>query len=263
MTEPDEWTEARILSLLKSHHGDSRMWAFLTKVADGTGFGVSGWCDALAMGLWPSKGLDLYGYEVKVTRSDWQREMQNVKKAETFSSRCHYWFVAAPKGVVKLEELPATWGLIEPAGNGMKVRRAPTRTTPAALDYEFLAAVLRYAVQQSPHELFLKEERAKAKKEGKDEASRNRDVEFRSLEQQRDSLKKRIDEFEKASGVVIGTWNAGDVGEAVKAVLDCRMPHMKQKLENVERWARELADGAKKTLESMKEAPDVVQAPST
>lgn len=253
MTEPqpEPWTEERLLSLLRAHHGDSRKWAFLTKVADGTGFGVTGWCDALAMSLWPSKGLNLYGYEVKVSRSDWQREMQRPEKAETFASRCHYFFVAAPKGVVRLEELPALWGLIEPAGSGMRVRRAPTFRQPIELDYEFLAAILRYAVQQSPHEEFLKEERKKAREEGREAERQNQQWQKETVERERDNLKKSIETFQAASGVDIDRYYGEQIGEAVRAVLDARIPSIRRHLENVADWAGKLADGARRSLDAL------------
>jgi hypothetical protein len=64
-------------------------WAFLEQVANGTGYAKKyRWADALAMGLWPSRGMELHGIEVKVSRSDWLRELENpARKLAPRSSR--------------------------------------------------------------------------------------------------------------------------------------------------------------------------------
>ena len=39
------------------------------------GFAGGGrYADAIAMNLWPSRGLAVHGFEIKISRGDWQRE---------------------------------------------------------------------------------------------------------------------------------------------------------------------------------------------
>lgn len=65
------------------------------------------------------------GYEVKVSRADWLQD----SKWEAYLGLCHVLFVVAPPGVVQLEELPESVGLIETAGaKGLRtVRKAAYR----------------------------------------------------------------------------------------------------------------------------------------
>lgn len=117
----------------------------LEQVGDGAGFGNSGWSDAIAMSTWPSKGLTLYGFEVKASRADWLRELDRPEKNAAWQACCHEWYIVAPKDVVKLEELPTDWGLLIPKGaDGLRVaKRSEKEAEPVTLD--LIAAVFRAA----------------------------------------------------------------------------------------------------------------------
>lgn len=71
------------------------------------------YADVLAVCNWPSRGMHVIGFEVKASRSDWLRELSKPQKAEAFHRFCINWYIAAVPGVVKHEELPPGWGLIE------------------------------------------------------------------------------------------------------------------------------------------------------
>lgn len=68
------------LEVLLRERYQGRDWAFLLQVPDGTGMAKSRTADALAMGLWPSKGLNLHGFEVKASRSDWLAELAKQRE---------------------------------------------------------------------------------------------------------------------------------------------------------------------------------------
>ena len=84
-------------------------YAFLSQVRNQTGFRRRvRTADALAISCYPSRGIYLYGFEIKVDRYDWLNEMKNPEKAEEIGRNCHFWMVVAPaEGVVKRSELPA------------------------------------------------------------------------------------------------------------------------------------------------------------
>jgi hypothetical protein len=65
------------------------------------------------------------GYEIKVDRADWRRD----DKLHNYMALCHLLYVAAPKGVVPVDELPAGVGLIEPVGQSgrLQVKRKAAR----------------------------------------------------------------------------------------------------------------------------------------
>lgn len=118
----------------------------LEGVGDGAGFGNRGWSDAIAMSTWPSKGLILYGFEIKASRQDWLRELDNPEKNAEWQRCCHEWYVVAPKDIVKLEELPEEWGLLIPRGKtSLRIAsRSVTKADDVTLD--LVAAVFRAAL---------------------------------------------------------------------------------------------------------------------
>lgn len=73
--------------------------------------------DALFVGFTSTTGRQLVGYEIKVTRADWLRELEQPLKAGWWADQCHEWWLAAANDlIVEPGELPPGWGLITPKG---------------------------------------------------------------------------------------------------------------------------------------------------
>lgn len=201
--------------------------AFFTEVSDKAGFSRSRSADAIAMNTWPSRGLTIHGFEVKVDRRDWVRELKDPAKAEAFFKRTHcWWLVVGDAGIVHPGELPPGWGLLVPHGKGLKVAVEAERREPE-LSLGFVAALLKRAVElrNTPPE-----EQAKALAEAR-EAGRRSAEEQAKRERQRfvedfESLKQSVREFEAASGVRINRWDGREIGEAVRAVMEARTPYL-------------------------------------
>lgn len=71
--------------------------------------------DALYVGFTSTSGRLLVGHEVKVSRADWLRELDQPDKATTWADQCHAWYVVAPStDIVAPGELPDGWGLMVP-----------------------------------------------------------------------------------------------------------------------------------------------------
>lgn len=108
------------------------------------------YADMIAMGLWPSIGLEIMGFEVKVSRTDWLAEISDDKKAVAVSQYCDRWYLVTPdESIVKEGELPPGWGwmVIDKTDDGFDVRevvRAPALDA-APITREFLASLLRNA----------------------------------------------------------------------------------------------------------------------
>ena len=105
-------TAAEIKALIRAKY-PVREWALAFEVSNGTGSEARRHADAVAMNLWPSRGLAIHGFEFKVYRNDWLRELQNPAKAEPVAQYCDYWWLVTGPGIVKDGELPDTWGLME------------------------------------------------------------------------------------------------------------------------------------------------------
>jgi len=196
-------------------------WAALYEVRNATGFGAQRSADLVAMGLWPSRGLEIHGVEVKVSRGDWLREKKDPEKAEAVSAYCDRWWLAVsdPK-IVADGELPPGWGLLVPNGKGLRaVVDAPLRQNVQPLDRSFVAAMLRRASEgmvpadkvREIADAQIKEacERADAT------AKTHFDRESRFLRERVERSESAIRDFEKASGLCIREYGAGDIGKAV------------------------------------------------
>lgn len=91
-------------------------------------------CDLLRIGLWPSRGYGIDVHELKVSRSDWLRELADPGKADSWWPYSSRFWVVAPAGVVQPEELPPGWGLLTPPARAgqrrFKVMVQPETRTP-------------------------------------------------------------------------------------------------------------------------------------
>lgn len=88
--------------------------------------------DLLRVGLWRSRGFGIDAHELKVSRSDWQRELDDPAKAEAWWPYCHrFWIVAPSTDVVDPVSLPDGWGLMIPGrARRFKTVRAATSKQP-------------------------------------------------------------------------------------------------------------------------------------
>jgi hypothetical protein len=116
----------------------------LEEVRNGTGYvRTLRSADALVCSCWPSRGLWLAGVEIKVSRSDWLREIKDPAKSSEIQRWCHYWWIAAPAGLVHDGELPKTWGLLEHASGKLSVKVQAPKLEAEPPSMTFLASVLR------------------------------------------------------------------------------------------------------------------------
>lgn len=121
-------------------------WALLEEVAPSTGGGTR-YADAVAVGLWASRGHAIHGFEIKVSRSDWLRELKDPSKAEPVCRYCDHWWIVAPKGVVKDGELPMAWGLLELRASGLTQIVAAPRLEPQPIGRAFFASLMRRGLE--------------------------------------------------------------------------------------------------------------------
>lgn len=172
------------------------------------------------MGLWPSKGLHLHGHEIKVSRADWRKEVDDPSKAQAFIRWCHFWWIVAPKNMIALEELPANWGLMEATESSLRIKRGAAPNTPEPITYAFLASLLRRQEDAEGLTKKLKASRDQGFRDGYEQGEKSSSGHYALVRAQNDlrRLKERVDQFERASGIKIGPWDAGDVGRAVAAL---------------------------------------------
>lgn len=226
-------------------------WALFFEVADGTGLRRGRSADALAMSVWPSRGLELIGHELKSSRSDWLRELKNPAKAESICRYCdRWWIVAASDDVVRAGELPPAWGLLVAGGGKLKPAVPAPQLSPVAIDKTFLAAVLRCAA--APADRASREAEAAAYHRGvKDEAARAEKA-LAAANYKADAARADIRAFEQAAGIRLSDWRRTPehVGRVVREVLDGQHDRDKDALIFMRRTVGELLGRLDAAIES-------------
>ncbi|MEJ2886126.1 hypothetical protein [Actinomycetospora aeridis] len=146
-------TEADVLAWLRRRYtavspGNGPRYVFATHVRSAAGFDAMRTADAVVMDTWRSGRWELHGHEVKVSRSDWLRELKDLGKAEAVGRFCDRWWVVVPDAsIVKTDELPVDWGLLVVAPTRARtVRQAPKREAEP-VSRSFMAALMRAAVR--------------------------------------------------------------------------------------------------------------------
>jgi hypothetical protein len=247
--QPDGyWHTDELVAALHARH-PAPEWAMFFEVRNATGFPrVARSADAIAMNTWVSRGLEVHGFEVKASRSDWRRELKNPAKAEEISKFCdRWWIVAAPK-VVKPDELPPTWGLLEPRGRALVTKVEAPKLEAVPMTRGFLAALVRVANESSASTAQLKAAVGLARREFDAERERERKHERDSSLTQLHSLQAAVHRFEEQSGVRINAYAGGQIGSAVDFVLRGGMKTMRRQLEHLRDSARHISEEAARVL---------------
>lgn len=248
--KPREWTEERVTDLLRIRY-KGNAWAFLPKVRNGTGWRRSArTADALAMSLWPSRGLHLYGFEIKVDRSDWLRELTDPEKAEDIFGFCDYWYIVAPAGIVNRDEMPKTWGLLEINGNGLQEAVTPPKLTPKPVDSLFLASLLRKVTENMASDQQIEEARQRGVKDGIEQGMQQSEREKGYEEEKRKKAEERVETFEQVTGLHFDSWKpTAEVAAAVKAVLCGEDKRIISRLTRIRGEIKDLLDQVDKSIE--------------
>jgi len=119
------------------------------RIEAGFGYIAEKRIDLFAMHCHPSKKLERVAYEVKISRTDFTRELQKPTKRWAgfmFSNRFYF---AAPAGLIKPKEVPTECGLVEvhDDGNVIIKIKAPWRES-ALPTWPFVAMVARRAFRR-------------------------------------------------------------------------------------------------------------------
>lgn len=164
MTAAPSMTESDMISALHerygSMHGNGPRYAVAGGVKSQAGHASPRTADFIAMDLWVSGGLEIHGHEVKVSRSDWLRELKEPEKAAAFIPYVNRWWLVVPSPViVGLGELPDGWGLMAMRGEKLAVIEPAPRHDALPLPPARLAALLRAVAQTAANRAVRERER--------------------------------------------------------------------------------------------------------
>ncbi len=260
-------TNGQILAALRERY-PAPEYAFMEQVRSRTGFhGDIRTADAIVMSLFPGRGLELHGMEIKVSRSDWIREKVQPQKAEEIQRHCdRWWLVVGAENIVHDGELPPTWGLLAPdpspraRGQLRIVVQAPRLTTgpvTAPISRAFVAGIMRNIATAKAGMVSREEINdlvSKAREDGRAQgiATASGGHLLHTVTRERDDLKTTLAAFEAASGVEVRSWDAGRVGAAVRMVLACGLENAILNVERAHRWLADEARDIGKRLDKVR-----------
>lgn len=266
---PEQWNEAMVAAVLQKKFGKPE-YAFLRQVRNATGYQQrTRTADALAMGLWPSRGMHLHGFEIKVSRSDWAHELKQPEKAEEIARYCHFWWLAVPDAaIVKDGKLPHQWGLLECKSQTPKiVKQAPFVENPQPPTMMFFASLMRSVVEDDTAladvQKLMQKEIWAAEERGRKSAVDAAERDAKAMLDRTGDLMKRVADFEAASGIRIdrySTYFSGEIGAAVRMIRNERgiaslVDDAADRLKRAGDELREVAAG----LRTVRETPEEFQ----
>lgn len=192
--------------------------------------------DAFAMCLFASSGQAMEGFEVKVDRGDWLREIAAPAKSAPLWESVDRWWLVSSENVAKPEEVPPTWGWYVLGARGTLRKQRDATRTPAVIDRDLLCRVVirmqsEFSLSYARRQEIEDEAREKARAAGL--AAAKDEIEWKGYQRKYRDLLRQIRRFERASGLTLvskdgqarmGWWSA-EVGAAAQAlrVLDGRM----------------------------------------
>lgn len=245
----------RSLTSLISQAYPAPEWAVFFEVSNGTGFEASRRADAVAVGVWPSRGFQIVGFECKSDRRDWLRELANPAKADVIVAFCDRWYIVTDRPeIAKPEEVPETWGLL--VADEKRTKLLTKKLAPALPDRDltsvrrsFMAAMLRKVPETTVPKADVERLVEARVKEAADASNMGRQLKY--AQDEATELRKIVDTFKAITGVNMQGWQGSEkIAKAVDAVL-----HHDSNRQSLENTARILESTLKNLREGLAAMP--------
>ena len=125
-------------------------WAWYGEFKAGVGYSKSSmsYFDAMAINTWAKK-QHVIGYEIKASRQDFTKELKNHDKRANIERICNEVWFAVPSGLVKEDEIPEGWGLIELMSNGKFKRVKHPRYHEVTWDWRTIVSMAKRSIDDT------------------------------------------------------------------------------------------------------------------
>jgi hypothetical protein len=212
-------------------------WFLLDRILSIPGFSAHGIADAVAFGLYPSRGFEIHGFEAKVSRSDFLREIAQPDKSSWLINTVDRFYIVAPgPEVARAAELPLRWGLlyVRRWGDGFRVQTArtadliPAHDKQFPLDRAFVASLLVRMRKDCedrlrvPADAIARDEHERRVDEARKQGFERCKVQLKRDDEEAQRLRANLAQFEAASGIKIDSYGGGRQGEAFRAFCEAR-----------------------------------------
>jgi hypothetical protein len=105
--------------------------------------------DAIVLGRWVSRDLDIHGFEIKTTRANWLSEFNHPEKADPGASICNTWSLFAYPGVADPHEIPPLWGHLVLDDGSLQTKKEAPSASSKPLDRAFVIKFIDAALEQA------------------------------------------------------------------------------------------------------------------
>lgn len=232
-------SDVTLSGLLRSRYPAENGYACLFEVGNATGAKCRRHADAIVISLWPSRGLEITGFEFKESRADWLTELKQPEKANGVMQYCDRWYLLTrTSGIAKRDELPINWGWMTIQDASLKTKVAAPALMPIPLDRHFVAALGRRMSESSVDKSQLDEAYRNGHKFTTATVNQQIAVAVRGVKTELDNLRLRVSGFEEASGIRIDGWDAGRIGETVRKYLQGHYMPPRESLDRMAEAAR-------------------------
>jgi hypothetical protein len=232
-------------------------WAVFFEVSNATGFHAKRRADAVALGIWPSRGNALIGFEVKTDRRDWLREKKNPEKADAIASHCDAWYmVTTDLKIAPPDELPDPWGLYVANKDRTRLKLVkPTTQFPdrdkSVMRRTFVAAMLRKVGETTVPAGIVNKRIEEAVAAAVAHTHEGRRIE--QLEKQVERYETICQRFEEITGLKIDGWDGPEkIGAAVKTLM--HVPESRAELETTARRLTRIVEDIQAAVASWPDA---------
>ena len=191
--KPEKMTSEQVRAALRSRFSDSRRYAIAEEVGLQTGFSHRR-LDMMVLDCYASNGFRIDGIEIKVSKTDLKRELEDPEKHVAFFDVIDYFTLACPEGVADLSVIPPKWGVMLIKGNGQtRYMRKPLALhdeIERAVPRGFLASITRAIQGRQPSHEELRAEYERGAREQKEAYERRKGYMQVRLEQEAEKLEK-------------------------------------------------------------------------
>ncbi len=219
LDEEVKFTTQQVNQLLFNKYTEKGEYTLLFDVPNVVGVNQARRCDAVAIGMWQSTGRLIHGFEVKISRSDWLRELRDVSKADPFIEQCdRWWLVTGHQGVVKPDEIPESWGWMNATKTGLRIQR-PAKPLPqdaVSMRRLWAFALIRAATGLGGNGTAFEAAVNKRYAELQRQADERLQAQIARINPAFEQLQKKVASFEAASGMKLDDWRLGNVGKLAR-----------------------------------------------
>jgi hypothetical protein len=136
-----------IVALLKKKYKHEVGWLFITELRRSPGWIEERTIDVFVLHQWPSEGFKRIAYEIKISNSDFKREIKQPQKRKSFRDLSNEFYFIAPEGIIDPDKVPTDCGLIEVTPEGKLIKKIDSPWFESNPDWNIVASLVKRALE--------------------------------------------------------------------------------------------------------------------